>query len=171
MDDMLLIDEDWYKKAVSQPDQALIIGHPFNRNLSYYKNISTDDIISEIKAVRDYSTGEVLGVVLIDINQQVFEDMQKSVKLGKTGFIFIIDENGNVIYSSVNYIVPRIRSEWFLNNSCTPVTSLMPAPCKFKQMFPLCSAFRGDFPLCHLKTSKLCFCFTTHSWRFTQISG
>ncbi len=116
MDDML-IDEDWYKNAVEQPDQVLIIGHPTNRNLSYYKNISADVIISEMKAVLDYSTGEVLGVVLIDLKQQVFEEMQKSVKLGQAGFTFIMDENGDVIYSPVNYIVPRIRSEWFSNSS------------------------------------------------------
>lgn len=119
MDD-LLIDEEWYTNAVNQPDQVLIIGHPTNRNLAYYKNVSADFIISEIKAVRDYTTGEVLGVVMIDLKQQVFEEMQKSVKLGQAGFTFIMDESGDVIYSPVNYIVPRIRSEWF-SNSSTPI--------------------------------------------------
>jgi len=118
MDDML-VDEAWYKQAIEQPDQVVIIGHPFNRNLSYYKSISADVIISQIKAVLDIN-GNILGVVLIDLKQQVFEEMQKTVKLGKTGFTFIIDEKGDVIYSPVNEIVPRLRMEWF-SNATAPI--------------------------------------------------
>lgn len=115
MDD-LLITEDWYQKCLANPDELNIIGHPVNRNLSYFKGVSADHVISVVKAVKDISTNDILGVVLVDIKQQVFEQMEKSVKLGESGFTYIQDDSGNIIYSPVNFVVPRIRSQWFSDN-------------------------------------------------------
>lgn len=108
-----LNEESWYKNCEQMQDQIYLIGRPINRNLSHYKNISADEIISVMKSVVEPSNGEVIGVIIIDISLTVLEDTLKNSKLGKVGFVYIVDSKGEVIYSPVNSIVPRIKDQWF----------------------------------------------------------
>lgn len=108
-----LIDESWYKICVENPDSIHIIGRPVGRNLTEYMKVSTDEIISIVKASKDPTNGEVNGVILIDLRLKIWEDMLRSIKLGKEGFIYIISSDGEVIYSPTNDIVPRVMGQWF----------------------------------------------------------
>lgn len=108
-----LTEEPWYRDSAAR-DRLCLIGRPLGRKLTEYKKVSADEIFSLVKAVRDPSDNRVSGVVLIDLRIQVLEDVLKNIKLGKIGFIYILDAGGEVIYSPINYIVPRVKDHWFI---------------------------------------------------------
>ena len=108
-----LIDESWYKICEENSDTIQILGRPAGRKLAEYKKVSADEIFSVAKAIRDPATNEVSGVILIDLRIKILEHMLKDIQLGKTGFVYIADSNGEVVYAPVNYVVPRVKSQWF----------------------------------------------------------
>jgi two-component system, sensor histidine kinase YesM len=108
-----LIMQNWYRACLENQDGVYLMARPMVRNLSYFQEVSADKIICMAKALIDPSTNEVYGVIVIDLDISVLENILKNVKLGKSGFIYIVDSNDDVIYSPTNYIVPRIREEWF----------------------------------------------------------
>ena len=108
-----LTDEMWYKACVRKNDTILLIGSPVGRKISEYRKVSADEIVSLMKPVRDPSDDSIIGVVLIDLRISMLESVLKNIKLGKIGFIYIVDSDGNTIYSPVNHIVPRVRNQWF----------------------------------------------------------
>ncbi len=112
-----MTDEQWYKKAVQEPDHIHLFSHPIGRNIRAEQNLSADQVLSFVRAVKDPLTGRVLGVILIDMKLDIIQDIVESASLGKSGFIFIMDENGFVVYSPVNPIVYRISGDWMEGRS------------------------------------------------------
>lgn len=112
-----MTDEQWYKKAVQEPDHIHLLSHPIGRNIRTEQNLSADQVLSFVRAVKDPLTGRVLGVILIDMKLDIIQDIVESASLGKSGFIFIMDENGFVVYSPVNPIVYRISGDWMEGRS------------------------------------------------------
>ena len=108
-----LIDGKWFQDCIRDSDQLYILGRPVGRKLTEYKNISADELVTLVKAVKDPVNDEISGVILIDLHINVLEKVLKNIKLGKIGFIYILDSNGEVIYSPINYIVPRVKNQWF----------------------------------------------------------
>ncbi|MGG3508220.1 sensor histidine kinase [Paenibacillus lautus] len=107
-----LTEEHWYQAAVSNPDTLHLFSHPIGRNIKLMQNISADQVLSAVKAVKDPVTDEIIGVVMIDMKLDFIRSIVESVSLGKSGFIFIMDEMNGVVYSPVNRIVYRITGEW-----------------------------------------------------------
>jgi len=54
--------------------------------------------VSLSRAIYDKKTSDLIGVALIDINFKVFTDLCNKIQLGDTGYVFIIDDKGNIIY-------------------------------------------------------------------------
>ncbi|MEK8128127.1 sensor histidine kinase [Paenibacillus filicis] len=108
-----LIEESWYKDAVSSHEPTLLISNPIGRNVNTTQTYSANDVLSLVHAVRDPSTGEALGVILMDVRMDMFKAIFDNLKLGKSGFIYIQDNKGNMVYAPNNAIVYRIRNEWF----------------------------------------------------------
>ncbi|MGO4347735.1 sensor histidine kinase [Paenibacillus sp. MCAF9] len=113
----IMTEEQWYKKAVLQPEHIHLFSHPIGRNIRAEQNLSADQVLSFVRAVKDPLTGQVLGVILIDMKLDIIQAIVESVSLGKSGFIFIMDENGGVVYSPVNPIVYRISGDWMEGRS------------------------------------------------------
>lgn len=111
-----LIEEKWYQESAANEEKLHLIGKPLGRKLAEYKKISADEIVSLVKAVKDPTNNEVCGAILIDLRIKLLEDVLKNIKLGKIGFIYILDSNGDIVYSPVNYIVPRVKNGWFTRN-------------------------------------------------------
>lgn len=107
-----LTEEHWYQAAVGNPDILHLFSHPIGRNIKLMQNISADQVLSVVKAVKDPVTDEIIGVVMIDMKLDFIRSIVESVSLGKSGFIFIMDEMNGVVYSPVNRIVYRITGEW-----------------------------------------------------------
>ena len=77
-----------------------------------YRNYSANSIVSVVRAVKDPETGELLGVVIADMRTQAIEERIRDVTLGKSGYVFVQDSAGEIVYAPVNDTVYRIRDEW-----------------------------------------------------------
>ncbi len=107
-----LIDDFWYKQANEANGEMLLISKPIGRNIRNWKNHATSDIISVVRGVFDEESGECLGVILIDMYNGIIDKQIRDVTLGKTGYVFIMQNNGEIVYAPANKTVYRIRPEW-----------------------------------------------------------
>ncbi|MFP7296832.1 sensor histidine kinase [Neobacillus niacini] len=116
-----LIEETWYKKAVESPEKIQLISNPIGRNLKNQFSYQVNNVLSLVKAVENPLTKEVSGVILIDLKLDFIKNVIESIKIGKSGFIFITDTDGNVVYSPVNSTVYHIHPSWMAENTSPPI--------------------------------------------------
>ncbi|WP_216639619.1 sensor histidine kinase [Virgibacillus phasianinus] len=116
-----LTKESWYKKAVQSPETIQLISNSIGRNIKNTSNYQRNNVLTLVKAVVNPTTKEVQGVLLIDLKLDSIKEVIESVKIGKSGFIFIMDEDGNVVYSPVNPIVYRIHPDWLAAKESPPI--------------------------------------------------
>ena len=68
---------------------------------SHVQNVVQDSyrwVISLSREVIDQTTNQGAGVLLVDLNFEVIDRICGSVSLGKRGYIFIVDGEGNIVY-------------------------------------------------------------------------
>ncbi len=106
-----LSEEKWYKKAITTYNKAAIIGPIIGRNLNSWRNYSADSYISIAKAIIDPNSKEELGVILIDLDIKNLKENMQSIS--SFGTVFVMDSEGNILYSPENDIVYRVKPEWF----------------------------------------------------------
>ena len=104
-----LKDEKWYIESIKNPRKIQYFSNPIGRNINSNLRHSADDVLSISKAILDDETGEVLGVILIDISLKKFEEIIKGNYIGEKGFFYIVDKNNDIVYSPVNPIIYRIK--------------------------------------------------------------
>lgn len=80
----------WYDEVKDATDA--IITEP-------YKNSSTGDTVTSVITPVRNSLGELLGVAGMDLSLDAVTDMMKSQKLGDTGFLLLMTDNGTIMYS------------------------------------------------------------------------
>jgi len=107
-----LTDESWYRKAVDNQGTVQLLPRPIGRNLRSSHEYSADEVVSIVKAVVDPGSGQVRGVVLIDMRLKVMEAIFDDMTVGLGGFLFIEAPGGAIVYTPVNPIVYRVRGEW-----------------------------------------------------------
>jgi two-component system sensor histidine kinase YesM len=107
-----LTDESWYRKAVDNQGTVQLLPRPIGRNLRSSHEYSADEVVSIVKAVVDPGSGQVRGVVLIDMRLKVVEAIFDDMTIGLGGFLFIEAPGGAIVYTPVNPIVYRVRDEW-----------------------------------------------------------
>ena len=107
----------WYKQSAANPDSIKLFSKPIGRNIVNQLNYSADDVVSITKSVIDPETKKNIGVILIDMNLDIIQKAIQDITLGKNGFLYILDSNGDIVYAPVNPIVFRVKSEWFNNSS------------------------------------------------------
>ncbi|ANF95898.1 cache domain-containing sensor histidine kinase [Paenibacillus bovis] len=94
-----LTHEQWYRQAVEHQGIFTIVGHPAGRNATNHTNYRDSEVISVARSLNDPKTGEVRGVVLIDLKLRVIAQAAKDVTLGKTGYLMVTDSRGRQIYA------------------------------------------------------------------------
>lgn len=110
-----LIKEKWYLQAINNPNKVQLFSKPIGRNINNIFQFSADDVVSMSKAVINNKTGECLGVILIDMKLDIIKSVIENVKPGKTGFVYIVDHNGEIVYAPVNKVVYRIKDDWLFS--------------------------------------------------------
>lgn len=88
-----MMDEEWYKKALASNRMPMLskTGHSA---FASDKGAWTISVYREITG----QNNEHLGVVLIDISYDFIEDYIKNLDLGKSGYVYIMSEAGDIIY-------------------------------------------------------------------------
>lgn len=102
----------WYKMAYASPQKIQLISKPLGRNIKTYKDYSSDSVLSISKAFIAPQSGEFLGTVLIDLKLETIKKIIADITLGKSGFLYIIDGEGNIVYAPVNAVVYRVNNKW-----------------------------------------------------------
>lgn len=104
--------ERWYREASENPEEIQLISVVTGRNIVTNRSYSIDDVFSLAKAVQDPETGEVLGVILLDIRHDIIQSTINGVTIGEKGFVFVMDQEDNIVYTPVNGIVYRVNPKW-----------------------------------------------------------
>ncbi|MFV9566964.1 methyl-accepting chemotaxis protein [Thermoanaerobacter mathranii] len=85
--------QEWYKKAIENPDAIIWTGP--------YSNDGTNGgVVTVSKAVRSSLTNvasDIVGVLAFDINLDSLSNMISSIKVGKTGNVYLISNEGIII--------------------------------------------------------------------------
>lgn len=108
-----LTEEQWYKEAESSKGIFKLIGHTSGRNITTHYNYKDDEVISVVRAILDPDTQITKGVILIDLKLRVVAETLKDVRLGKSGFLMVIDGQGKSIYTPASPLVEGIQKQWF----------------------------------------------------------
>ncbi|AKA68322.1 sensor histidine kinase [Clostridium scatologenes] len=112
-----LTSEKWYTQAAKSANNVQLFSKPVGRNINNIFEYCADDVVSMSKAIIDKKTGDCIGVILIDMKLDVIKSVIESIKPGKTGFVYILDSNGEIVYAPVNPVVYRIKKQWFLDKT------------------------------------------------------
>ena len=102
--------ESWYRDAVAAAGDRVLIARPIGRNIRSYRVLSPNDIVAVVRAVRDPVTGDTLGVICVDMLTGGIEDHIRNTRLGKSGYVFVQDEAGEIVYAPINDTVYRVHA-------------------------------------------------------------
>ena len=80
----------WYNALVETKETVL--------TEPYQDSASDNIILSAISPVFDTSGGEIIGVVGFDVSMDRLNEVMGEYKIGKTGYIFLVSGEGNVVY-------------------------------------------------------------------------
>ncbi|MEX2461071.1 MAG: sensor histidine kinase [Paenibacillaceae bacterium] len=111
--DKKLTEETWYKDAVANNGIFKLLGHTSGRNVTTHYNYKDDEVVSVVRAILDPDTQETKGVILIDLKLRVIAETLKDERLGKSGFLMIIDDQGKNIYTPSSPLIEGIDAGWF----------------------------------------------------------
>lgn len=84
---------DWYLGALEAPEEVFV-------SSSHVENLVYGQypwVVSLSKAVLDFS-GQVNGVLLLDLNYQVIDAICANIDLGNRGYIFLLDRAGEILW-------------------------------------------------------------------------
>jgi Predicted signal transduction protein with a C-terminal ATPase domain len=90
--------QDWYKKAVENPDDIFVTGP----HQQIYAKRPTSPVFSISRTISSYDGSGMLGVILVDTNLNIIQSYANSAKLTNDGFIFIVDDKGEMVYHPSN---------------------------------------------------------------------
>ncbi len=111
--------ESWYKKALEDTDSLHRISTVTGRNITTDVGYSVDDVFSIVKAVCDPETGDVMGVLLMDVGHSIISSAISDSQIGNEGFVFVLDESDHMVYTPINDVVYRIKPEWLTDEAQT----------------------------------------------------
>jgi two-component system sensor histidine kinase YesM len=88
----------WYKDAITTEQPIFVPAH-LEQMVKNPKNI-VFSVANVVKSTRN--TNRILGVIKVDANYSGIKTICNRVNMGKNGGLFIIDENKNIIFSSID---------------------------------------------------------------------
>ncbi|OWA33287.1 histidine kinase [Saccharibacillus sp. O16] len=117
-----LTQENWYRQAEEAEGLFTIVGQPSGRNLTSHVNYRDNEVVTVARAVVDPDTERTMGVVLIDLKLWTISKAARDVKLGRTGYLTVVDREGRQIYAPDEPYVSRLPSEWFAAGDTGAIT-------------------------------------------------
>lgn len=102
--------EEWYQKALDLDGRELWT-KPYIDTL----NSNNEMIISEVRVIKDVTSGEKCGVLRIDIDLDAFSSTLKNTQIGKNGYMFIVNKDGDIITSKNTEQIGKKAEETYLS--------------------------------------------------------
>lgn len=101
--------QEWYKQAIEAQGRVVIssshVQHIYQKEYRWVVSISRQLDL-------DKNTTSSSGVLLVDLNYNVINDLAKQIRLGQRGYVFIVDPLGNLIYHPQQQIIyTALKSE------------------------------------------------------------
>ncbi|OMF99459.1 sensor histidine kinase [Paenibacillus sp. FSL R7-0337] len=112
-----LTEESWYKQAVENKGIFLIVGHPYGRAVRSHVDYKESEVVSAVRAIVNPETQVVQGVVLVDLKLRVIAETARDVTLGKTGYLTVVDNRGEMIYAPQHPLMRTIPAGLFTESS------------------------------------------------------
>ncbi|MCD5987198.1 methyl-accepting chemotaxis protein [Pseudomonas sp. CDFA 553] len=84
----------WYKAAIASPGMTVRTG-------AYYWAADDVSLISTVRTVTG-ATGNLVGVVSMDVSLKQLTELVKNIKLGDSGYLMLVEANGNVLVDPHN---------------------------------------------------------------------
>lgn len=101
--------EPWYLKAVGSTQAVSIFSRPIGRNIRSQLGYGSDDVVSIVKPIRDPAHfNRVAGAILIDLRLESIQELLADSSLGRDGYLYISDQNGELVFAPVNQTIYRI---------------------------------------------------------------
>ena len=105
----------WYKAATAKPDEVVLTdAYEDAANKGVYE-------VSFVKAIKDKATGNIIGVVGIDVRLDMLSKSLSTQKAGKKGYFVLLDKTGLVIGSKDSSMVGKdaTKENWIkkVNNT------------------------------------------------------
>ncbi|HEX2945934.1 MAG TPA: sensor histidine kinase [Clostridia bacterium] len=95
-------EQDWFKLAVSRPADYIFVPPHVQR---IFEN-NRPWVVSLCRSVNFYEKGvPVTWITMVDMNSSKIEQLCSQVSLGKRGYIYIVDQAGNIIYHPQQQII------------------------------------------------------------------
>lgn len=116
-------EETWYKQAAEHPNEIQIISNLTGRNIVTNDRYNVDNVFSLSKAIMDRVTKEVVGVIMLDIKHDIISRSIESITLGERGFVFVIDNKNNIVYTPTNRITYRVNPDWLARKGRNAITA------------------------------------------------
>lgn len=89
---------DWYRDAVSHIEN-LHFSLPYVQNIFDVSDISYRWVVSLSRYVEFQRKGRIEdGILLVDMNFSGIEQALKSVSMGRSGYLYLMDQEGEIIY-------------------------------------------------------------------------
>ena len=82
----------WYR-AASRGDEVITSSHVQNLVYDEYPWVVTLG-----KSITNPVDGKIIGVFFIDLNYRSISDLAEDVDLGQKGYVYIVDDGGNIVY-------------------------------------------------------------------------
>jgi len=120
--DRSLTEEGWYARAAENEGLFTILGQPSGRNLTSHVSYQDNEVVTVARAVVNPDTERTVGVVLIDLKLWTVSKAARDVKLGRTGYLTVVDREGGRIYAPDTPYIDRLPSEWFADGSTGAIT-------------------------------------------------
>lgn len=129
-----LAEQSWYKKAIEAKGKVVI-------SSSHVQNMILNDYNSVISLSRELSSDvgdEKLGVLLVDLNYSVINDICNKIKLGNKGYVFIVDANGNIVYHPEQQMINNNQKMELISQVMrTPGSSFVTSEGKNSRMYTI----------------------------------
>ncbi len=90
--DARLEEKEWYRKALEGKDSGVY---------SHVQNVVKGEytwVVTLSRSIRDTDTGEVIGVLFIDMNYSSITSLCEGIDLGTRGYVFVMGSDGGIIY-------------------------------------------------------------------------
>ena len=87
-------EQEWYREARATSGTAVV-------SSSHVQNVVDGEyrwVITLSRTINDPATGAEYGVMLVDLNFSVINDLLSSISLGRKGYLFIVDSDGSIVH-------------------------------------------------------------------------